>query len=291
MRHGARTRARAAREASAARKVLSVAALLAALVVTAGLLLVASSGCDMPGTGGLGRLTGSGTPATKTYDFTGFTKVEADYGFKVEVVRGDAYAVLVTVDDNLVSELRVKAEGDTLRINMNDRYSAYDHATLTAKVTMPGLQGLDASGAASIDARGFASGDPLALKASGAAVLTLTDVTASDVQVDCSGGAHVQGALAAQDVAGEASGAGVLERQGSARKLQLEASGGAQLRLAGLKAQSADLTLSGGASGSVDVTGSLDVQASGGAHLEYSGAPQLGKIDVSGGAEVKPAGQ
>jgi hypothetical protein len=37
------------------------------------------------------------------------------------------------------------------------------------------------------------------------------------------------------------------------------------------------------------VTGTLDVSASGGSKLTYAGDPKLGKIDVSSGAEVKPA--
>ena len=46
---------------------------------------LAAAGCDMPSTGGLGQVIGSGTPVTKYYDFTGFTKVAVDSGFKVDI--------------------------------------------------------------------------------------------------------------------------------------------------------------------------------------------------------------
>jgi len=62
---------------------------------------------------------GSGTPVTKTYDYTGFTKVTVESGFVATVEWGDDFAVSVTVDDNLVKEhLKVELDGDTLRVGL-----------------------------------------------------------------------------------------------------------------------------------------------------------------------------
>ena len=38
------------------------------------------------------------------------------------------------------------------------------------------------------------------------------------------------------------------------------------------------------------VTGTLNVEASGGAQLDYYGSPTVGRMDVSGGAQVSDAG-
>lgn len=269
-----------------------IAAVLVALVLTvaAGGLVVAAAGCDMPSTGGLGQVTGSGTPVTQTYDLTGFTKVAADSGFTVTVTQGAEYAVSVTVDDNLVEEhLKVELEGDTLRIGLASLW-AYSDVTLEATVTMPGLRGLEASGASTVSAAGFASGDSLELEASGASRLVLTGVGAGDTSMDLSGASRIEGELGAQELAGDVSGAGALELQGSAQKLQLDASGGSRFALAGLTVVDADLSVSGGSNGEVTVTGTLDADVSGGSRLEYSGSPQLGSIDASGGSTVQPAG-
>lgn len=264
-------------------------ALTFACVVVLLALAVAAAGCDMPSTGGLGRVTGSGTPQTKTFDLAGFTKVRADYGFDVQVTRADAYGVTVTVDDNLVRELRVSKEGDTLVIGMNDQYTVYDRATLKATVTMPRLTGVEVSGAAGVAASGFASGDPLDVAASGAGVVKLSGVRAGKVGMQVSGGARLEGDLEAEELSGEVSGGGLVTLNGSAARLRAEASGAGELGLGGMTVQDADLRLSGGAKGKVTVTGTLNVQASGGATLDYAGSPQLGTVDTSGGATVNAA--
>ena len=100
----------------------------------------------------------------------------------------------------------------------------------------------------------------------------------------------VQGGLKAPGIGGEVSGAGALTLQGSVTTLQLEASGAGKLELNKMTAQDADLQLSGGAEATVRVTGTLNVEASGGAKLDYYGAPTLGSVETSGGAEVNQAG-
>ena len=268
----------------------ATAAVVTAVAVALLVLALVAAGCDMPSTGGLGQVTGSGTPVTRTYDFTDFTRVTADSGFTVTVTRGEEYAVSVTVDDNLVKEhLMVELDGDTLHIGLAPLW-AYRDLTLEATVTMPGLTGLEASGASTVNASGFASGDPLALTASGAGTVALAGVGAGEVGLDISGGSRVAGELEARELAGEISGAGAVELQGSAGRLQLDASGGSRFELVRLPVVDADLQLSGGSRGAVTATGTLNADASGGSRLEYSGSPRLGSVDSSGGSVVEPAG-
>ena len=76
------------------------------------------------------------------------------------------------MDDNLVEEhLKVELDGDTLHIGSG---AAVDLPRRDARgdVTMPGLTGLEANGASTVSASGFASGDPLALTASGVGAMT-----------------------------------------------------------------------------------------------------------------------
>lgn len=259
------------------------------VIVLLPLLLVVAPGCDVPATGGLGQVVGSGKPVTKQYDDAGFTRVSVDSGFDVTVTRGGAFAVSVTADDNVVEHLRVSVEGDTLHIGLEPN-RAYRDTTLTATVTMPSLAGLEASGASKAAASGFASGDPLGLQVSGASRLALKGVRAGEVTVEVSGAGDLTGGLEAEALGGDVSGTGTVSLQGAAAKLQIGASGAGNLELGGMTAQDADLELSGGADAVVRVTGTLDVSASGGATLVYSGSPTLGRMEVSGGAEVKPAG-
>ena len=270
------------------RRVAAATTLLLATVLLA--FTLAAAGCDMPSTGGLGQVIGSGKPATKTFDYAGFTKVVVNGGFDVTVTQGAAYAVSVTADDNLVKDkLKIELDGDTLRIGLAPLWQ-FRNVTLKATVTMPRLSGLKASGASTAAASGFASGDPLALAVSGASTVQLTGVRAGAVTGAVSGAGRLEGRLDAQELSGAVSGAGEVRLTGAAQTLKLDGSGGSTIDLSGLAVRDAELTLSGGAGGKVLVTGTLSVSASGGAQLEYAGSPQLGAVHVSGGAEVKPAG-
>ena len=267
------------------------ATLTAALTAALTALTLAVAGCDMPSTGGLGQVQGSGEVVTKVYDLSGFTRLETDSGFDVRVERGDAYAVSVTVDDNLVEEhLEVELHDDTLHVGLAPLWN-YVGVTATATVTMPGLEGVEASGAARVVASGFTSGDPLRVSLSGATTLVVSEVDAGAVTVDASGGSRVAGHLSAEELAGELSGASVLDLEGFARSLRLDVSGGSRLELLPFIVVDADLRLSGGSWGAARVTGTLTAEASGGSRLEYAGAPRLGSIDVSGGSVVEPAGE
>ena len=215
--------------------------------------------------------------------------MRVDNAFAATVTRGDVFAITVTVDDNLVKYLRVELDGDTLRIGL-DPSKSYQNATLKAEVTLPSLRAMEVSGASSADVTGFVSQDALDLRLSGGSSAELTGIRAGEVTIDVSGGARLSGGLEAQELRGQVSGAGRVSLEGSASRAQLEASGAGRLDLKALTLRDADLQLSGGASGTVRVTGTLTVEASGGAHLDYYGSPTLVGTKVSGGAQVNRAG-
>jgi hypothetical protein len=267
-----------------------VAGLVAAgAVVLAVLTALAAAGCDMPSTGGLGQVGGSGVVVTESYDYAGFTRVVVDSGFEVEIDSGggDAYQAWVTVDDNLVQEhLQVELDGDTLRIGLAPHWNYHD-VTVKARVALPRLAGLDVSGSSSVVVTGLKSGAALELVASGSSAVEMAGVSFGDVGVDVSGASRVEGSVTLDELAGEVSGGSSVRLAGAAAGLRLEASGGSRLDLLELRAESGDLTLSGGSNGQVTVTGSLSVDASGGSLLEYAGDPQV-SVDASGGSDVEP---
>jgi len=269
------------------RVVLGTALLLLILAAAGGAVLVA--GCSTAPAGLGGEATGSGNPVTKQYDYTGFTGLRVDNAFAATVTRGDAFAVSVTVDDNLVKYLRIEVKGDTLRICLDPTVD-YHNTTLKATVTMPNLRAMEVNGGATADVQGFTSQDSLDLLLSGAGKADFTGMSAGKVTINVSGGARLSGGLQAQEFNGEVSGAGQVSFEGSASRAKLEASGAGKLDLKTFTVQEADLQLSGGANGTVSVTGTLNVEASGGAHLDYYGSPTVGKMDVSGGAQVNHAG-
>jgi len=263
-----------------------LAAALAALAVGAAFCV---AGCDMPSTGGLGQVGGSGVVVTQQYDHSGFTRVVVESGFDVEIdyADDDTYMVAVTVDDNLVEEhLKIELDGDTLHIGLAPLWNYHD-VTLKARVVMPRLKGVEASGSSSVVVTKSGSGAAVELEASGSSTVEIVGPEFGDVAVDVSGASRVQGSAELGEVAGEVSGESSLDLAGSASRLRLDASGGSRLDLLDLHVVDADLDLSGGSSGRVTVTGTLTVDASGGSRLEYAGDPQVG-VDASGGSAVEP---
>ncbi len=198
-------------------------ALLFAAVLLA--FVLAAAGCDVPSTGGLGQVPGSGKLVTKTYDYTGFTKVVVDSGFAASVERGAACAVSVTVDDNLIKDhLKVELKGDTLHIGLAPLWRYHD-VTLRATVTLPHLSGLEVSGASTVD--GVATGDDLELVVSGASRATLEG--GGSAALELSGASRAEGDVQWDALTGELSGGSVAAFTGGAERLRLDVSGGSRL--------------------------------------------------------------
>lgn len=247
---------------SSRRLALGAAGVLAALA----LLVGACSGSRGD------ELSGSGVLETRSYDLGGFDSLDAGSAFDVRAARGTAFAVAVTADDNLFDEIRVATRDERLVIRLREGTSLRPGATLRAKVTMPGLLGVAASGASDIT---IESGFPR---------LPRIDVSAS-------GASRVQGALRAATLEAELSGASSLALTGRADELLLAASGASRLRLEGFPAARATIELSGASTADVHVTESLDrVRVSGASRLRYTGSPQLGDVETSGASAISAGG-
>lgn len=228
---------------------------LVAVVVATALL----AGCTP-----LGGLPGSGRLVTKELDLSGFTRVDAGGGFVVDMVQGEAYGVSVTTDDNIVDYLDVGTAGDTLRLGLKP--GSYADVTLKARVTVPRLTGVSLSGGARGTVAGFQSTNSLTIELSGAGNLS-GELKAGDTRIEQSGGSW-------------------LTLTGTGGNLSLTGSGGTRADIAGYAVQDADIRLSGGSRATVNASGRLDAELSGGSGLEYAGNPSLGRVNTSGGASI-----
>lgn len=233
--------------------------ILCLLIVAA--LLVA--GCaDLPS---FTAMRGSGNRVTQTYDFSNFDKLSISHAFETEVTAGDRYSVEVTVDDNLVDRLRVEQRGDTVTIGL-DPNIALSNATLRARVSMPGLTSLDASGASRVSLSGFQS--------------------SSNMRMDVSGASTVSGDLESGNLDADVSGGSTLRLQGQGDSLRAVASGASTADLSDFAVSDANVEASGASRINVNASGRLDAEASGASSVRYSGNPTLGRIDQSGAGSV-----
>jgi hypothetical protein len=231
-------------------------------------------------------LTPVGPTATRDYNLTGFTKVESGSGFATTVTRGDSYAVSVTTNENLFNYLDVYVSGDTLVIKARP-LTVQTFSTLKAEVTMPELQGIDFSGGSRGRISGF-SANTLSVSASGGSNLEM-DLSANKIDMDLSGGSRVNGSITASSSDISLSGGSNIEIKGSGGDLALTLSGGSRASLQQFETGSGTFVLRDGSSGYIDINSNMDVTLSGGSRLNYSGNPQIGSIEVTGGSELHKA--
>jgi hypothetical protein len=214
-------------------------------------------------------VAGSGNVVTEEFGLSGFDKVEVSSAFDVEIQQGDAFSVVVRVDDNVQPYLDVVKQGSTLRIGLRPlSLGGVTIATLEAEVTLPSLAGLELSGASAVSVTGFESTEALFVEASGASSLG-GDIAAGGVRVNVSGASQVK-------------------LSGSGEDLVMDVSGGSSVDLGDFPVTDANAEVSGASSATVNVTGTLDAEASGAARLIYLGSPTLGRVESSGGGTIEP---
>jgi hypothetical protein len=222
------------------------------------------TGCIAP----LGaQITASGPVVAKEFDLARFTQVAAGSAFAVEITGGDTYSVTVMVNENLLDQLDVSVSGSTLRIYLKPGLGITGKATMQAKVTMPGLAGLDLSGATRTTVAGFNSEQPLDIKVSGASTLR-GDMTSGDARVD-------------------ASGASTVALQGGAQDMNVKASGASTVDFGRFSSQDTTVDASGASRVTVSPSGQLDVEASGASTVLYVGEPAGQRVNTSGASTVR----
>ena len=173
--------------------------------------------------------------------------VNVDVGSGFQVsIVQGSYKVLITADDNLFDYIEVFKTGDTLTIGLEPGVG-FQTLALRAEISMPDLEALQFSGGVTGNATGL--------------------VLSHDVKVVLSGGS-------------------ILDMKGEAGDLSLLCSGGSNAKLSDFAVANVDVELSGGSQGTINLTGTLNADLSGGSHLFYIGTPELGEINTSGGSEI-----
>jgi hypothetical protein len=186
---------------------------------------------------------------TKTYDFSGFTVVEASAGVDVEVTVGGDYSIRAEGESEALERLRLELDGDTLEIGReNDRgfFTFGRKWNVTVYVTAPSLTGAGASSGADLTVSGIDAGEFSASVSSGA------DATLSGT-------------------------CGMIEADGSS---------GADLDAQALKCSNAVADVSSGADLTLYASDSVDADASSGGDITVYGGPKNTNIDKSSGGDV-----
>ena len=248
------------------------------------LLLVGLTGCLF-----FPSVEGSGFLTTSTFVQSGFTKVDAAYGFHVRLVPDAGWSVSVISDDNLVDYIDVHQSNGTLYLTMKFGYN-YVNPTLTAEVHMPELNAVALSGAslARLDT-GFPYSSTFQLNLSGASEAEIPVLSTSYPSMEVSGASKVTiNDLAATSVSANISGASTVTVSGAVGNEDLNVSGSSSAEFLNCRTTTAVVGLSGASRGWVSISGggTVALNASGASTLYYTGSPTFTVLNMSGGSNV-----
>jgi hypothetical protein len=231
-----------------------------------------------------------GPATTKTFDNSGFSRVEISSAFEVEVSQSSTYSFSINAQQKLFDQIKVTQNGDTLEINLQWGWgswvSSWGYQRPKARITLPDLALLKISGATKGSIKGFSSSShDTDVVVSGASSLQV-DYESANARIEVSGASHVDGKVKAGKVTVKIDGASKATLAGSASSVELSASGASWAELEGLAASAVQVELSGASHATVSPVDKMGVNISGASSLTYTGNPSLDSIDVSGASTI-----
>lgn len=242
-------------------------------------LLLAPLGCHEV-------VRGGGTLETLEFDFRDFNVIRADGIFDLVISQQPAYGLSITLSRELIDYLEVTRQENVLVLRLRPDVD-YVNTIQRAEITLPQLVGIDLSGATGAEIDSFVCDDAFQLDMDGASRLVLDDVTASEMLVTLRGAARLSGNLKLVTGRILLTDAAEVDLRGSAGALVLNASDSANANLGDFPTTEANVNISDAARASIDVSGTLNLVASGASVLRYSGGPELGLVNISGTATLR----
>ncbi len=186
---------------------------------------------------------------TRTYDYRGFSTVDASAGVEVEITVGGDYAVRAEGESEALDRLRIEIDGDALEVGRKSNRGLFSfgrkHHSIVY-VSMPSLEGVNVSSGAEITATGIDAGEFSASVSSGADA----------------------------------------ELSGNCGMLNANGSSGADLEAEELKCTDAIANVSSGADLDIYASQSVEANASSGGDITVYGGPQNTDVDESSGGDV-----
>jgi hypothetical protein len=206
-------------------------------------------------------------PSTeRTFDLTGFTKINAGDAHQVTITKGDEFSIKArgcTVDLN---DLELTLESNQI-LNIKYKNSWNDRYRVDFTITMPRLVSVNLSGAS----KGFISGF-------GGQNTVIRTVVSGASECSVSG----TGINASVDI----SGASRVYLSGNTEHLYGTISGASELRSYDVSATEVDITVSGSSTAYVRPLQSIFADASGNSVVYYKGTPTTTHFETSGNSKI-----
>lgn len=190
-------------------------------------------------------IKGSGDLITVELDLKSFERIQSSGSFDIKVTIGKEQKVLLTIDDNLIDNVRTRVKGKTLKIGSRGSFSSRRGGSF--EITVPSLDRVSISGSGHVevfdlDAEEFefhvsGSGDLeaegrveyLEISVSGSGEVDTRDLKAENVFVKVSGSGDVD-VFASNNFEGSVSGSGDITYYGNPKHADGSTSGSGRIR-------------------------------------------------------------
>lgn len=198
-----------------------------------------------------------------------FNGVTVSSGIDLYLTQGNAEALTIKGDNDLIKDVVIEQGNGNLRIRYKEGVNwgrLFKNQSIKVYVNYKTLTSLTASGGSDVYTQNNLKSDVLNLRASGGSDLKLS-LTVRDLTLTISGGSDA-------------------DLKGSGENLQLTASGGSDVNAFGYVVNNAKATVSGGSDANVYVNKALEASASGGSDVNYKGNASVRKTSSSKSGDV-----
>ena len=201
----------------------------------------------------------------ETRDLGDFSSVSVGEAIDLVLIQGNANQAVVNARGIDLSDVLTEISGSRLKVHLDD--GRYNNVDVSIVLTSKAIDKLQVSSAANVETEGVLKADDLevAVSSAGEAELELSVV---DLEVDISS-------------------SGELSVSGTAQTQDVEVSSAGSYNGADLKCKEADVSVSSAGSAKLNVTGSLNANASSGGSVRYTGDPDKVRENSSSGGNVR----
>ncbi len=204
--------------------------------------------------------------AALALDLRGFSSIEVAGPWTLQVTVGEPHTVTLEAEENILSLVDASVTAGRLRVHI-DESTIRGPVSLSARITLPSLDGLQLSGAVDARVDGVVEVEQLNVVVGSRGVLRLRQVRLETLTAVVSGASRLE-------VAGEVD------------RLRLNAAGLVDVRMAGLTARAAEIGVAGEGRVNLHVTDSLSGQIAGAIHVRVTGDPPRVVVDAMGSSRV-----
>ena len=209
-------------------------------------------------------MKGNGNVVKEERELDAFDEIKASRGINLYLTQGEARALVIEADENLVDVIETEVVGDELIIRSTANVK--NAKSFKVYVTAPEFEAIKATAGCNIYSENELSTDELELKASAGSNIKL-EINATTVNASSSAGSNIKLEGLAEDFYGQAS-------------------SGSNIKAEDLKAKKAEVKVSSGANIWIRSDKRLEAHASSGGNIFYAGNPAETDVHKSSGGNV-----